>query len=74
MSETVKFTKEQLAQRLGFSTRQLELLVQRKDFPAGERRGRQLFWVELVVEAWELRQFAEQRAWAAAVTREANVN
>jgi hypothetical protein len=67
MSANGKLTKEQLASRLGFSTRQLESLVQREELPPGQRRGRQLFWLEEVAEAWERREFEEQRAWAAAI-------
>ncbi len=63
----VKLNKEEVAQRLGVSIRQLDYLVKREDFPAGNRRGRELVWVSEVVEAWEQREFEEQRAWAAAI-------
>jgi predicted DNA-binding transcriptional regulator AlpA len=59
-----KLTKEQLAARLGFSTRQLDYLVKRKELPAGKRFGRQLLWHQAVAHAWEQREFAEQLAWA----------
>lgn len=74
MSAIAKLTKEQLAERLGFSTRQLDYLVRREDLPAGQRRGRQLYWLETVAEAWERREFEEQRVWAAAIGQEKHAN
>jgi hypothetical protein len=68
MSEITELTKEQLATRLGISARQLDYLVRRKDLPAGNRRGRKLLWPEAVAVAWKKREFAEQLAWAKAIT------
>ena len=64
MTSEDTLTKEQLAARLGFSTRQLDYLVRRQELPAGQRRGRHLYWHEAVAQAWEARVFSEQIAWA----------
>jgi prophage regulatory protein len=63
MTALAKLTKDQLADRLGVSTRQLEVLVTRGELPEGTRIGRQVFWLEAIAEMWERRQFAEQMAW-----------
>lgn len=68
MSEITELTKEQLAARLGISVRQLDYLVGRGDLPAGNRRGRKLLWPGAVAVAWTKREFAEQLAWAKAIT------
>lgn len=68
MNPTSKLTKSELAQRLGVSTRQVDVLVTRNELPPGSRSGRHLYWVEAVAEGWEARQFADQVAWAEAVT------
>jgi predicted DNA-binding transcriptional regulator AlpA len=68
MNPPSKLTKSELAQRLGISSRQVDVLVARNDLPPGSRSGRHLYWVEAVVAAREAKQFADQIAWAEAVT------
>lgn len=66
MPALTKLTKDELATRLGLSTRQLEMLVSRGELPEGTRIGRHLFWLEAVAEMWEHRQFAKQLVWVEA--------
>jgi predicted DNA-binding transcriptional regulator AlpA len=66
MNPTSKLSKPELAQRLGVSPRQVDVLVSRQELPAGTRLGRHLYWAGAVADMWEARQFAEQLKWAAA--------
>lgn len=64
MTAFTELTKEELAGRLGMSVRQVDYLVRREELPPGKRMGRHLVWLEVVVDAWKRREYAEQLAWA----------
>lgn len=62
-----ELTKEQLAERIGVSVRQVDYLVARGQLPAGNRKGKRLKWLEAVAETWKRREYAEQLAWVQSV-------
>lgn len=64
MNQVHKLTKQQIAQALGVSPRQIDVMVQRQELPAGVRSGRQLYWLAAVVAKCDERRHAEQAAWA----------
>jgi predicted DNA-binding transcriptional regulator AlpA len=55
--------KQSLATRLGLSVRTLENMVKAREFPAGVRVGKFLYWTEEIVHIWQARKFDVQRAW-----------
>jgi predicted DNA-binding transcriptional regulator AlpA len=65
MNPLNELTKAELAQRLGVSPRQIDIMVQRDELPKGSRSGRHLKWAEAVVATCKARRFAAQLAWAA---------
>lgn len=56
-------SKKSLSARLGISTRTIENMVSAKQFPAGVRIGKFVFWTESVVEKWQSRVFGVQQGW-----------
>lgn len=58
-----QLTKSVLAERLGVSIRSIEYMVKRGELPKGRRLGREVFWLESVVQTWQKHAFSEQLAW-----------
>jgi predicted DNA-binding transcriptional regulator AlpA len=58
-------SKKSLSVRLGLSIRTLENMVLAKQFPAGVRIGKFVFWSEAVVQKWQKRIFGVQEGWQA---------
>ena len=56
-------SKKLLSVRLGLSIRTLENMVLTKQFPAGVRIGKFVFWSEAAVQKWEKRIFGVQEGW-----------
>lgn len=61
--------KAAICNRLSLSPRCLEMMVRDKLFPPPVRLGRQVYWSEVAVAAWQQRMFAEQESWAVPVRR-----
>lgn len=55
--------KKALSARLGLSPRTIENMVLSKQFPAGVRIGKFVFWSESTVTKWQVRIFGVQESW-----------
>ena len=55
--------KKALSVRLGLSPRTIENMVSSKQFPAGVRIGKFVFWSESVATKWQERIFGVQEGW-----------
>lgn len=58
-----QLSKPELAERLGVSIRSIENMVNRGELPKGRRLGREVYWLESVVQMWQKHAFSEQLAW-----------
>lgn len=55
--------KKALSVRLGLSPRTIENMVLSRQFPAGVRIGKFVFWSESAVTKWQVRIFGVQESW-----------
>lgn len=56
------YNKQELAEALGVSTRQINILVERGELPPGVRLGKKIKWHQDIVEKMLERVFEEQLA------------
>lgn len=59
----VMLGKDEVAGRIGVSTRKLELMVAAREFPPAVRRGKTVLWSEDNVNRWLTLQLAAQDRW-----------
>lgn len=56
-------TKAEVCLRLQISSRSLDALVSRREFPTGIKRGKFMTWSQTVVETFLRNQYATQESW-----------
>lgn len=62
-SNRVVVCKQQVCERFAVSARTLENMVRKGTFPPPVRLGKQVYWSQAALAAWEQRMFAVQEAW-----------
>ncbi len=63
MSKFILLKKSEVVKLLGISDRTLEKLVKARKFPPPIRIGKQVQWVDTVVQKWLEHSVAKQLAW-----------
>lgn len=58
-----RLTLSEVAERLNMCTRSIQKLVKAGRFPRGVHLGRDVCWLESVVDQWLEAKFSEQMAW-----------
>lgn len=58
-----RLTLSEVAERLNMCTRSIQKMVKARRFPRGVHLGRDVFWLETVVDQWLEAKFSEQMAW-----------
>lgn len=58
-----RLTLKEVAERLNMCTRSIQKMVKARRFPRGVHLGRDVFWLETVVDQWLEAKFSDQLAW-----------
>ena len=59
----VELTRQEVCQALHCSDRKFAYMLEKNQFPAGVRHGKQDLWSAKALENWRRTQFAAQEAW-----------
>ncbi|MFC7461032.1 helix-turn-helix transcriptional regulator [Hydrogenophaga defluvii] len=60
---SARLSLKEVAERMNMCARSIQKLVAKGRFPRGVYLGRDVFWLETVVDEWLEAQFASQLAW-----------
>jgi predicted DNA-binding transcriptional regulator AlpA len=63
-SATTRLTLKEVAERMNMCPRSIQKLVAKRAFPRGVHLGRDVFWLETVVDQWLEAKFSDQLSWA----------
>ena len=58
-----RLTLGEVAERLNMCTRSIQEMVKARPFPRGVHLGRDVSWLETIVDQWLEAKFADQMAW-----------
>jgi predicted DNA-binding transcriptional regulator AlpA len=58
-----KLNKQEVCERLGVCSRQLDYMINRDEFPRGVRQGKVHLWAESVVDRFDQERFQHQMDW-----------